>query len=84
MARGWESKSIEQQQEERASPPKPRHKPLTADEIRQERERRGLELARRRISDELEIASHPRHRSMLEAALADLNRRLEAAARRPA
>jgi len=83
MARGWESKSIEHQQEEAASPPQPKNKPLTPGEIREERERRGLELSRQRISDELSRASHPRHRSMLEAALADLNRRLEAT-KRPA
>jgi hypothetical protein len=83
MARGWESKSVEHQQEEAASGLKPKSRPLTPDEIRREQERRGLELSRQRISDELKMASHPRHRSMLEAALADLNRRLEAA-KRPA
>jgi hypothetical protein len=83
MARGWESKSIEHQQEEATSPPQPKNKPLTPDEIREEQERRGLELSRKRIFDELKIASHPRHRSILEAALAELNRRLEAT-KRPA
>jgi len=83
MARGWESKSIEQQQEEAASRPKPANKPLTPEEIRKEHERRGLELDRQRVVDQLQAASHPGHRSMLEAALADLNRRLERA-KRPA
>ncbi len=77
MARGWESKSVEQQQElatSDAGRAKPR---MTAEEIDAERRRESLQLSRRRVLQQLEVASNPRHREMLEAALADLDAQLE-------
>ena len=75
MARGWESKSVEQQQEEFASKGKGRL-PLSVEQIAAERERNGLELSRQHILQQLQVACNPRHRQMLEAALAELDRRL--------
>jgi hypothetical protein len=75
MARGWESKSVEQQQEEAKSSKKP-GRALTPEQIAQEQRRRGLELSRRRILDQLERVSNPQHRQMLETALADLDAQL--------
>ena len=77
MARGWESKSVEQQQElatSDAGRAKPR---MTAEEIDAERRRESLQLSRRRVLQQLEVASNPRHREMLEAALRDLDAQLE-------
>ncbi len=77
MARGWESKSVQQQQElatSDAGRAKPR---MTAEEIDAERRRESLQLSRRRVLQQLEVASNPRHREMLEAALADLDAQLE-------
>ena len=76
MARGWESKSVEQQQEEFALN-KDKGKPLTSEEIATERERNGVELSRQRILQQLQVACNPRHRQILEAALAELDRKLE-------
>lgn len=76
MARGWESKSVEQQQDEASSAPslpKPR---LTADELARLRRRQGLLLSRQRVLQQLQNASEPRYREMLEAALADLDLQL--------
>jgi hypothetical protein len=77
MARGWESKSVEQQQEEATSSVQQRGQPLTAEQIAESRKRQGLELSRRRILQQLEVASNPQHRSLLEAALAELNAQLK-------
>jgi hypothetical protein len=77
MARGWESKSVEQQQEEATSATQQRAKPLTARQIAESQKRKGLELSRQRILQQLEVASNPQHRSMLEAALAELNAQLK-------
>ena len=72
MARGFDSKAVESQQ----------------DDLRAARERRGtaatppdparraMELARARVAADLAKATQPAHRTMLEAALADLDRAL--------
>jgi hypothetical protein len=75
MARGWESKSIEAQQEEaaarRAAPPR-----ADPEDARHKAERATLMLARARALADLQRACVPAHRSMLEQAIADLDRRL--------
>jgi hypothetical protein len=76
MARGWESKSVEQQQEEFASKSKGKL-PLSPQQIAAEHERNGIELSRQHILQQLQVACNPRHRQMLEAALAELDRKLE-------
>ena len=77
MARGWESKSVEQQQEEFASNKGKGSQPLNAKQIAAEQERNGIELSRQHILQQLQVACNPRHRQMLEAALAELDRKLE-------
>jgi hypothetical protein len=76
MARGWESKAIEAQQEEKArggvKPP-----PLSADQLAAADQRRTLELSRRRALDDLSRATAPAHRAMLENALNALDERLK-------
>ena len=75
MARGWESKAIEAQQEE-ASRERKRGPALTDAQRAAAAERRTLELARARAAADLNRASAPLHRRMLEQALADLDDRL--------
>ena len=75
MARGWESKSVEQQQEEAAAQKLP-GKHLTPEQIAEENRRKGLELSRQRILQQLQTACHSRHRQMLETALEDLERQI--------
>ena len=72
MARGWESKSIEQQQEEATAQTSSHRTPLTPEQIATAQKREGLELSRKRITHQLKQATNPRHRQMLEAALHDL------------
>jgi hypothetical protein len=77
MARGFESKMVEFQQEEaarrRAVTPG-----LTADEQARQARRQGLELARSRAAADLARATAPAHRAMLEQALAALDQQLRA------
>ena len=76
MARGWESKSVEAQQDEvRQGAPKPRIK-LTPEEAARSRERESLRLSRQRVAQQLESSQNPRHRKILEDALAELDQRL--------
>jgi hypothetical protein len=78
MARGWESKSVEAQQAEvvdRNSAAKPR---LTRDQAVQFRKKENLLLARTRIVSQLEAASTPRYRALLEESLKNLDDRLNA------
>jgi hypothetical protein len=73
MARGWESKDIESQQEQRED---------SASGARvmsaQEQQRLSLELTRKRVAADLARATHPRHRWQIEDALAHLDAQLAA------
>lgn len=76
MARGWESKSVEEQQAEATSTPATHKPPLTPEQSAHERERQGLILSRKRVLQQLGTAQNPRHRKMLQDALADLDAQL--------
>ncbi|RPJ69508.1 MAG: hypothetical protein EHM24_18335 [Acidobacteria bacterium] len=78
MARGWESKSIESQQEEAAARQRKPERPPTPEEIAQRTRRRTLELARARAASDLARARTASHREMLERALASLDEQLTA------
>ncbi len=77
MARGWESKSIEDQQSEAAADRSQSRIRLTPLEIQIETKRKNLELSRLSVEQELAKARHPRHREMLQNALRDLENRLK-------
>jgi hypothetical protein len=76
VARGWESKSVEEQQAQAVSAPSPPKPPLTPAQIASQRHRHGLILSRQRVLQQLEAAQNPRHREILKAALADLDEQL--------
>jgi hypothetical protein len=75
MARGWESKSVEAQQEE-ASRAQGKAPKLTREEAAREEKRRALQLARKRAVADLARASAAAHRSMLEQAITSLDKQL--------
>jgi hypothetical protein len=77
MARGWESKSIESQQDD-AARQKSVKPALTAEQREVLERRRTLELSRARLAGDLSRATAPPHRRMLERALADLDAQLAA------
>jgi len=73
MSKGWESKSVEEQQAI-ASTPKPAKPALDVNEAEKKRRRQALELQRERILSER--TSSPHRRSALELALADIEEEL--------
>ena len=76
MARGWESKSIEAQQEEAAekdTSAKPRRTP---GETARLREKESLRLSLRNITEQLTRTRDERRRAVLEQARTDLELRL--------
>jgi hypothetical protein len=75
MARGWESKGIESQQEEAARDRKPAPR-LTDEQRATLGERRTLELARTRAAADLDRATAPHHKRMLEQTLAAIDAQL--------
>jgi hypothetical protein len=77
MARGWESKSVESQQDERAQGAKPAPA-LAAGEAARRSERATLMLARTQARSQLQQACAPAYRAMLEQAIAELDEKLAA------
>ena len=76
MARGWESKSVEQQQADMPERGRVAGPPLSPEQRERDRKRQGLLLSRSHLSRQLETAGNPRHRQMLSAAIAELDRQL--------
>jgi hypothetical protein len=75
MSRGWESKSVEEQQAQaQASAPKPEVKTNSAEAAERKRKVQALELQRERILSER--TSSPHRRSALTDALADIEEKL--------
>ncbi len=74
MARGWESKAVEQQlanaEDEKTSPPKAR---LSPQEAERQRRRDLLQSARARTLHQIECATNPRYRKLLEQQMAALD-----------
>jgi hypothetical protein len=80
MARGFESKSVESQQEEfakrRSSDPVPRDAAPAVDPAAGNA-RRTVELALKRAEADLAASTSPAHRAMLEHAITALSKQLE-------
>jgi hypothetical protein len=73
MSRGWESKSVEEQQTQAAAP-KPVVANNDAETAERKRQRQALELQRERILSERTSSAH--RRSALTVALADIEEKL--------
>lgn len=78
MARGWESKSVEEQQEEARRRVVDHQPARTPEETKRAQDLASLELARARVLSDLQHACRPAHRGMLEQALADVDARIAA------
>ena len=76
MARGWESKSVEEQvaQQDNSMNRPDSHRLASATEADKQRRRQGLELQREQILNER--TSNPHRRAALQAALADIEGQL--------
>jgi hypothetical protein len=78
MARGWESKSVEDQiasAEERKTQRKPA---LTANERERQSRKTGLLLARTKVLSDIENARDDRHRALLQRSLEYIDGQIEA------
>ena len=74
MARGFESKSVQEQWQDAEAAADQRKKPKkSAEQIDLEKKRAGLEMSRRRIMRELEAARSEARCQQLRAALAHLD-----------
>jgi hypothetical protein len=77
MARGWESKSVEDQiQERQESAANASRRQLTPEEAQLHAKRESLQMARTRTLSSLQTACDARYRAQLEKALADLDAQL--------
>ena len=75
MARGWESKSVEEQQSAASTQVESKQR-LTPQQAAQKQERDAIGLSRQRVLQQLQEVQNPRHREMLEIALSELEQRL--------
>lgn len=78
MARGWESKAIEAQQDAAADRTSTGSAPVSPEDAARQAKRATLMLARTRALADLQQACAAPHRAMLERAIADLDARLAA------
>jgi hypothetical protein len=77
MARGFDSKGVEEQQSlSLVEKPKEPKETLSPDQQAAKRERANLELARTKLQNDLAASSNDRHRKMIEAALRDVEKKL--------
>jgi hypothetical protein len=77
MARGWESKAVEEQREAPDQPHSRHSRPARSPQEQERiRKREELQLARKRMLADLASARHPRHRELLERTVAELEARI--------
>ena len=76
MARGWESKSVEEQQAEAIAPHSGVSQPLSPEQQANRRQQEELALARKYLIQRLQAAQNPQYHKMLEDALLDLDAQL--------
>ncbi len=75
MARGWGSKSIEQQMEDAQTAPK-QDAALAPADVELKRKREGLLLQRSRVLQEMDASRNPRYRELLKEMLRHLESQL--------
>lgn len=77
MARGWESKGVESQIEDRQQPRQTETDRQAADVRERDQKRTSLEIQRRRIQRELDAAHSETHKTALQNALSFLDAELK-------
>jgi hypothetical protein len=77
MARGFDSKQVEEQQSmAEADKQRSQREQLSPQQQTAKREHANLELVRTRLQNDLAAATNDRHRAMIEAALKDVEKKL--------
>jgi hypothetical protein len=77
VARGWESKSVENQIEESRERVRASEAGKTPEERERETRRTSLQLARAKALQDLQVACDRRHRALLEQTIAHLDTEIE-------
>lgn len=78
MARGWESKSVEEQQSEfRTASEGPGKKVRSKEEMARAQRVQALQLARTNVRQQMERSQNERHKEMLRRELRHLDEELE-------
>lgn len=78
VARGWESKNVEDQQAEAGRQPAKHRAPLSRSEAARLREMDSLRLSRNRVVQQMEASTSTRHRALLQLELDALDEKLRA------
>ncbi|MBV9304369.1 MAG: hypothetical protein JOY62_05780 [Acidobacteriaceae bacterium] len=79
MARGWESKAVESQIESAEAEHRgARAARITAEQLSRQRERESIELSRTRVLQDMQSASNPKYRELLQRSLDYLNEKIAA------
>jgi hypothetical protein len=80
MAKGWESKAVEDQvqESEQKSPKDNRRKQLTPQQMEAHRRKAVLLLSRSRVEKDLNASQNARYKEQLTKALADLDAQIAA------
>ena len=80
MAKGWESKAVEDQvqEAEKKAPNDNRRKQLTPEQMEAHRRRAVLLLSRSRVEKDLNASQNARYKEQLTKALADLDAQIAA------
>jgi hypothetical protein len=76
VARGWESKSVEQQIQSARELSNERRPRLTPEQLEIERKRDSLQLQRTRVLNQIGACTDPRYRKTLESGLEFLDSQL--------
>jgi len=76
VARGWESKSVELQQDDAKSAAAEPKRRLSQQQRSLEYRKQALQLARSRTLQQIQSAENPRYRKLLQQALTDLQEQL--------
>ena len=76
MARGWESKSVESQQDLARDELGAQHRALSDDQKKIEREREGLLLSRARVLKQIEASTNARYTKVLREALNEIEKKI--------
>jgi hypothetical protein len=78
VARGWESKSVEAQQDEASAGTSPKKPRLTREDAARARQKENIRLALQSIVQQIARSHDARHLAMLDKARADLQEKMEA------
>jgi len=76
MARGWESKSVEEQMENARQKKQDAAAVHSTRPVHHSRQHENLVLARARLVKDLETTSNPRYKQFLEASLVDIDKQI--------